>query len=62
MTSLTQAAADADDPAEWVILTWDRSGHLTVYSDAHAQRDLAWQLAEAQTALRLASGAPGALQ
>lgn len=62
MTSITQAAADADDPDEWVLLTWDGSGHLTVYSDAHAGRDLSCQLAEAQSALRLASGAPGALQ
>ena len=62
MTSITQAAADADDPDEWVLLTWDGSGHLTVYSDAHAGRDLSCQLAEAQAVLRLASGAPEALQ
>ena len=47
MTSITQAAADADDPAEWVLLTWDGAGHLTVYSDAHAGRDVSCQLAEA---------------
>lgn len=47
MTSITQAAADADDPDEWVLLTWDGSVHLTVYSDAHAGRYLSCQLAEA---------------